>query len=353
VASLWARELAYPEICSRHYFKGAALNVMTVAERAFRPSELNILAGHEHDKLDDISALLDLVTVDRLSELDNDLAWGPGGTQANPIWNTRNSFSQGARQAVNWATASFEDSGAATQQMTFNSTYCNNIIAQFTGVTNPDEIVILGAHMDSRNEIRDNTANPAPGADDNGSGSSAALLLAKLIQQTGINKNFQRTLQIQTYCGEEQGLVGSGAIARGFKQTGVNVVAMFNIDMVGYRRPIPNSNPPIPGYISLAFMTGSTTKSLTDSCKSITTQYVVLGPETQTYIGDTGACCSDQQSFFSQPYPAVSLFETNTSGAVYPDYHRQTDTPDKVNFEQVSQFAKAVYACALTAVLTL
>jgi len=242
------------------------------------------------------------------------LAWGPGGTQTNPVWNTRNSFSDGARQAVNWATKSFEETGALTQQVTFNASYCNNIVAEFRGITHPEQIVVLGAHMDSRNEVRDNTTNPAPGADDNGSGSASALLLANLIRQQGINNAFQRTLQIQTYCGEEQGLVGSQFQARAYKQANVDVVAMFNIDMVGYRRPVPGSDPPVPWYISLAFMTGSTTKSLSDSCKNIVTQYVTLGDESQTYIGDTSACCSDQQAWFGQGYPAASLFETTLRG---------------------------------------
>jgi len=150
-----------------------------------------------------------------------------------------------------------------------------------------------------------------------------------------------------TFCGEEQGLLGSRAIARQYKADGVNVVAMFNIDMVGYRRPVNG----VPGIITLAFMDRSVDPGLTASCKDIVAQYVPLGDSSDTYIGDTAGCCSDQQSFFENGYASLGVFETNTSTVVYPDYHRDTDTPDKVNYDQVAQFAKAIFSCTLTAVL--
>jgi len=90
-------------------------------------------------------------------------------------------------------------------------------------------------------------------------------------------------------------------------------------------------------------MTGSTTPSLTSSCKAVVQSYVP-----SAVIGDTSACCSDQQAFYEQGYAVLSLFETNTTGAVYPDYHQTTDTPDKVNFDQVAIFAQSLYACVLT-----
>jgi leucyl aminopeptidase len=319
---------------------------MTVAKDAFRPSTLNILEGHESKTLDDISDLLLLVNADALRTLVTQLANGPGGG-ANLTWNSRNSFATGSRQAVNWAEQQFRAARATNvQQLPFNTQYCNNIVAEYRGITHPNEIVVFGAHMDSRNEGVNNTSNPAPGADDNGSGSASAINFARLIDETRIHTRFLRTLIIQTYCGEEQGLVGSGAIARDYRSRNVSVVAMYNIDMVGYRRPPPNN------YTSVAFMTGSTSATLTTSCKNVARNYNTYGPSTNTYIGDTSACCSDQQSFHQQQYPAVSVFETNTSGAVYPDYHRQTDTPDKVNYDQVASFCKAIYACALQSVLT-
>jgi len=52
--------------------------------------------------------------------------------------------------------------------------------------------------------------------------------------------------------------------------------------------------------------------------------------------------------FFENGFPAIGVFETNTSSVVYPDYHRDTDTPDKVNFPQVAIFGQAVFSCLLT-----
>jgi len=238
---------------------------------------------------------------------------------------------------VNWAVKQFENTGAHVTQFNFRADMCNDVIAEFPG-SNPNEIVVVGSHLDSRSTNNTSPDQVAPGADDNGSGTAINILLARLISSNPQPLIFKRTLRLITFCGEEQGLVGSRAIASAYKSAGTNVVAMYNVDMVGYRPP---TSPTV-----IAFMTGSATPSLTQSCRAIVNSYL---PTTLT--GTTSACCSDQQAFFENGYPAIGLFETNTSGVVYPDYHRSTDTPDKVDFVQVQQFAQAIYSCVLSSVL--
>jgi Zn-dependent M28 family amino/carboxypeptidase len=207
---------------------------------------------------------------------------------------------------------------------------CSNVILEIPGLVNPSRIVVVGAHLDSRNVQVTATGTPAPGADDNASGSGTNLEFARVIASTG--RRFQNSIHIMWFCGEEQGLLGSAAIAKNYASLGKNVIGMFNLDMIGY---LPPGNT-----IIMAFMTGSATKTFTDACKAIIPTYVP-----GLALGSTSACCSDQQSFYNNGYQALGAFETATSGVAYPDYHRETDTYTKVNFDQVFAFAKGMMSC--------
>jgi hypothetical protein len=322
----------YPSIClSSSDYNGAALNVIQVTKHSFKPSTLNVLADIKvrPEPNDLISDFLAQVTATQLKTWDTTLAYGPSGTE----WNTRQSISKGANLSVEWVTRQFQTYGLVTRTEPFRTGYCSNVIGEIRGATRPLEIVIVGSHLDSRSTGVNDPAQVAPGADDNGSGSATNVEFARLIQAN--NVKFNRTLRLITFCGEEQGLYGSAYNAQQSKARNETIVAMINVDMIGYLRP--GTTP------TIGFATGSTTPALVTSCKNIVASYVP-----SVGIGNTTACCSDQQSYYSQGYPSLSFFETPTSSVVYPDYHRSTDTPDKVNFDQVRLFAQGVYACALS-----
>merc|ERR1712159_290785 len=107
---------------------------------------------------------------------------------------------------------------------------CSNVAVTLLSDVNPDEHVIIGAHLDSRNTGSGSSATgPAPGADDNGSGSAVMLAILKNMAQHP--HEYQYTIDLQWYCGEEQGLLGSDYMAKQFRQQGIRVVGMFNNDM--------------------------------------------------------------------------------------------------------------------------
>jgi len=337
---LWADEKEYfiigsrvevpyhPAICSRSEFKGAANNVYTVATHSFHPFASEI---ESQMPLDTIPGFIGAVNASELQEIVTKLAYG----DPNGNWNTRNSFSEGAKRAVTFAANEFTQAGAQVTRQTFRTDMCDNLIAEFRGTALPNEIVVVGSHLDSRSTQVNSPTQIAPGADDNGSGTAINILFARLVRRRGTQ--FRRTIRLMTFCGEEQGLVGSRAIASQYRNQSVNVVAMYNVDMVGFRRPAPNN------YTVVAFMTGSTNAALTTQCRNTVTQYLPSALQ-----GTTSACCSDQQAFHENGYPALGVFETNTSSVVYPDYHQSSDTPDKVNFPQVATFAQAIYSCVAT-----
>ena len=81
-----------------------------------------------------------------------------------------------------------------------------NVLAEITG-TDPvlkDEVVLLGAHLDSWHS--------APGATDNADGSAAAMEAMRILQATGLRP--RRTIRVALWGGEEQGLLGSRAHVR-------------------------------------------------------------------------------------------------------------------------------------------
>jgi hypothetical protein len=98
-------------------------------------------------------------------------------------------------------------------------------------------VVVMGGHYDSclcsasAVGVFDFTSD-APGADDDGSGTSAVLELARVISRR-YPKGFDATVVFALYAGEEQGLLGSGILAARLEREGKTVVAGMTDDIVG------------------------------------------------------------------------------------------------------------------------
>ena len=86
----------------------------------------------------------------------------------------------------------------------YNGTPCRNVVATKTGVTSPDEYVVVGGHYDSTSE---QPAVLAPGAEDNGSGSSLVMEVARMAAAL----EFDRSVQFVLFDAEEVGLRGQRA----------------------------------------------------------------------------------------------------------------------------------------------
>ena len=80
--------------------------------------------------------------------------------------------------------------------------------SRFSGTDDSDAFVILSAHYDSRGP-NINVQSPAPGANDDGSGTVAIIAIARAIARNGIS--FNANLEFIFFGGEEQGLLGSRA----------------------------------------------------------------------------------------------------------------------------------------------
>ncbi|KAF8528279.1 hypothetical protein JB92DRAFT_2656461, partial [Gautieria morchelliformis] len=93
-----------------------------------------------------------------------------------------------------------------------------SIITRITGTSASDEVVILGVHLDSTNLI---PFLPAPGADDDGSGSVTILEAYRALISTGFQPN--KTIEFHWYSSEEPGLLGLQVIAKAYEMAATNV----------------------------------------------------------------------------------------------------------------------------------
>lgn len=96
-----------------------------------------------------------------------------------------------------------------------------------------DRIVLVTGHYDSRNGDTLNGTDPAPGANDDGSGTAVSLECARVLSQASRKTKFPATIIFLTVAGEEQGLNGSKHFAQMAKQQGWKIEAALNNDIVG------------------------------------------------------------------------------------------------------------------------
>ncbi|HEY4133264.1 MAG TPA: M28 family peptidase [Gemmatimonadaceae bacterium] len=174
-----------------------------------------------------------------------------------------------------------------------------------------EEFVIVGAHFDHLGTSTEGALDPDShgvrlGADDNASGTAAVLELARLFKRNPT----RRSLIFVNFSGEEQGVLGSSYFADHLPVPVDSVDAMVNFDMVGR---LKNDR-----LIVYGVLTASEFPALLDSAN-------LIDPLKVNAQGD-GFGPSDHASFYAKNIPVLHFFTD-----LHEDYHKATDTPDKIN----------------------
>lgn len=208
-------------------------------------------------------------------------------------------------------------------EITHSSTKQNTLRVRLPGSIRPQEVVVLGGHLDSINQSWGG-GNAAPGADDNASGS------ANLIEALRILMNKpqpQRTIEFYWYAGEESGLLGSAEVAKQYKAENKDVVAVLQLDMTLF----PGS-----GELVIGSMTDFTSAWLRDYLKAMNDTYL----HARIVDDKCGYGCSDHASWNRQGYPALMPFEA-TFRASNKKIHTSNDviSPDS-NFKHSAVYTK-------------
>lgn len=104
-----------------------------------------------------------------------------------------------------------------------------DVLAVQRGTGDPDRVVIISGHIDSRVSDVMNPTSDAPGANDDGSGTAAVIEAARVLSQ----HKFDATIVYAVLTGEEQGLYGGKLLAKIAKAQGWKVEAVLNNDIIG------------------------------------------------------------------------------------------------------------------------
>ena len=154
------------------------------------------------------------------------------------------SATRGIGAARNWAAARFEALSTACggclaierphQTMTgaripASGAVIEDVLAVQRGTSDPDRVVIIAGHIDSRVSDPMNATSDAPGANDDGSGVAAVLEAARVLSR----HRFPATIVYAVLSGEEQGLYGGKLLAETARAHGWRVEADLNNDIVG------------------------------------------------------------------------------------------------------------------------
>ncbi|HKP70428.1 MAG TPA: M20/M25/M40 family metallo-hydrolase, partial [Pyrinomonadaceae bacterium] len=219
----------------------------------------------------------------------------------------------------------------------------SNVIGILPG-TDPqlkDEAIVIGAHYDhlghgGSGSLAANSTDIHHGADDNASGTSAVLELARNFAKEKKNK---RTLIFMAFSGEEEGLLGSKFYVNNAAYPLDKTIAMINLDMVGRL----NGNKLTVGGVGTAAEWNEAVKRRNDIMFDNDSGYGV-GKKFQLQLNEDGFGPSDHSSFYGKNIPVLFFF-TGT----HNDYHKPSDTFEKINYEgltrivdYVGQIAKAI-----------
>ncbi len=314
-----------------------------------------------------IAAMVAAVSAQRLQATDSRLI--AFGTR-NAFSETLNSPVRGVFAARDWLRSQFEATAAQTGgRMTVNyDTYVqpktartpravtiSSVIATLRGDDSDGRTYVISSHYDSRNSEGNDATRDAPGADDNGSGTSAVLEAARVMAAT----HFHGTIIFACFDGEEQGLFGSGHFAKVLKARNAFVLGDLNNDIIGASSGAAGSAPetvrlfsqslPIDASVAAVDRTGSENDSpsreLARFVKTIGETYVPAMTGELIYRADRFLRGGDQESFTDQSYPAMRFVEKYEN---FNHQHQNVRVENGIQYGDLQRFMDFDYLARVT-----
>ena len=269
-----------------------------------------------------IQMMIEQVDSDTVSTYDKQLAgelpvWVDGGWYTIP---TRYTYSgTPIKKTTHFVGQQMAALGLDVEYHQWNVKTNPNVIGELPGMTQPEHIVIIGAHIDD--------VQGTEGADDNASGSVGTLIAAQILTQY----NWDCTLRFALWTGEEQGMLGSDAYAQRSHQNGEDIVGYLNLDMIAYNT-IGSSRD-----IDLVYSASMPpTHDLALLFSDVVSAYNInLIPDVFSDSSDD----SDHHSFWDQGYTAILSIEDQSD--FNPYYHGSGDTPAHTDLGYFTDFVKA------------
>lgn len=239
-------------------------------------------------------------------------------------------------QAVEWTPVSRNAEGPWTGR---------NWWLDLPGSVSPKEVVIVGAHFDS--------VPGSPGADDNGTGTAAALEVARVL--AGFER--ERTVRVVLFTAEEVGLIGAQVHARDSVKPAIDagertVIGMMSLEMLGYysdeegsqQSPIPAIpgifEPPTVGNMIAVVGLARHGSFISPLVNAMTTHGTtpVFTLTMPAPLPDLGR--SDHAPFWGIGVPAVMI--TDTANFRNPHYHLPSDTIETIDRERYIETVRGI-----------
>ncbi len=248
----------------------------------------------------------------------------------------------------------FNNAGARVEVQKFSIATATSQDAEFrnlSGHYGPETgpRIVIGAHYDVYGDLS--------GADDNASGVAGLIELAKLFEQHPPTMH----VELVSYPLEEppyysSDLMGSGFHARALKKAGVEVKLMICLEMLGYFTEKASSQKYPVQFLSLYYPSRGNFIAIASSFKyrkeTLAMKKAMRGatplPVESINAPSTlpGIDFSDHRNYWASGYPAVMI--TDTSFYRNPNYHKESDTPDTLDYEKMSQVVVAVFEAVRT-----
>tara|TARA_B100000809_G_scaffold50504_1_gene45580 strand:+ start:201 stop:1364 length:1164 start_codon:yes stop_codon:yes gene_type:complete len=194
-----------------------------------------------------------------------------------------------------------------------------NIVATQIGTINPNNIYIISAHYDA-------VANY--GADDNASGATAILESARILS----NYKFENTIIYALWDEEEEGLIGATDYAINAAFNDENILAVLNIDMIGYDGDGDR-------LFDINVRNEAASFQIKNDLINIVSSYNL---DLLSNVVDPGTSNSDHAAFWMVGYSSALLGEAWSTNDVTPGYHSDSD---RINLFDISYFHNMVKLC--------
>ncbi|MBI1341938.1 MAG: M28 family peptidase [Terrimonas sp.] len=217
----------------------------------------------------------------------------------------------------------------------------SNVLGVVEGSDKKDEWVIITAHYDHLGVRNDNTYY---GADDDGSGTVSVLEIAQAFAGAkAAGKGPRRSILFMTVSGEEHGLWGSGYYANHPVYPLEKTSADLNIDMVGRIGNEYQKNKDSANYIYIIGddKLSSDLNPITEQVNKTYTKLTLDRKYNDPKDPNRFYYRSDHYNFAEKGVPIIFYFN-----GVHQDYHRPTDTPDKINYPLMEKRARLVFFTA-------
>jgi len=225
-----------------------------------------------------------------------------------------------------------------------------NVMATLKGTDpNDDRIFIISGHLDNmRSNVMDRTGD-APGADDDGSGTSAVIECARIMSK----HSFPATIIFVAVSGEEQGLLGSTFMANKAKKENWNIEAVLNNDIMGSNNsnetniidntkvrvfsegiPAYETEKNIAGIRALGLENDSRSRQLARYIKETGERYVDHLEVVMIYRNDRFLRGGDHTPYVQQGFPAVRITEMNEN---FTRQHQDVREEDGIKYGDLPQ----------------